>query len=312
MNPDGTGGLSRQGRLVKQAMRHGVSDAGVLAAMAQVPRDIFVPEELAESAFEDTALPIGEGQTISQPAMVALMAEAARISPDDRILEIGAGSGYGAAMLRTLANSVTTMERNTVLAERARTALSQCGFDDVAVVVGDGTLGCPEGAPYDAIVVTAAGPSAPPPLIEQLSDTGCLVMPIGPKSRTQHLMRFTLRHVGSGRHADSRADRGASKSRAHGQRSDCTSAKRSDKHGDHENENRLSGLRQGRSASKTGSKILKNAKQQIGKRSKRRSSRSVGSGSGEHTSELRLAGRDVRKEQLMPVRFVPLIGKHGF
>ena len=184
-------GHSQLRRLISQAQRHGVRDAGVLAAIGAVPRDKFVPESLAGSAFDDTPLPIGRGQTISQPAMVAIMAEAARISPGDRVLEVGTGSGYAAAVLRTLASRVVTVERIESLAERALTTLEACGFHDVAVTVGDGTLGWPPEAPYDAIVVAAAGPGAPMPLIEQLAPGGRLVMPVGARHDSQHLMRFT-------------------------------------------------------------------------------------------------------------------------
>ena len=179
--------------LVAQARRHGVRDEAVLEAMGRVPRQAFVPRRYAASAFDDGPLPIGEGQTISQPAMVALMAEAARLSPDDRVLEVGAGSGYGALVLRALAGRVVTIERRRALAEKARAALATQGLGDVEVVVGDGTLGWPTEAPYDAIVVTAAGPAPPPPLLEQLAPGGRLVIPIGSRHGHQHLVRYTRR-----------------------------------------------------------------------------------------------------------------------
>ncbi len=179
--------------LVVQARRYGVRDEAVLEAIGRVPRQEFVPRRLAAAAFDDGPLPIGEGQTISQPAMVAMMAEAARLSPDDRVLEVGAGSGYGALVLRALARRVVTIERRSALAEKARAALTGQGLGDVTVVVGDGTLGWPEEAPYDAIVVTAAGPTPPPPLLEQLAPGGRLVIPIGPRYGHQHLMRYTRR-----------------------------------------------------------------------------------------------------------------------
>ena len=178
-------------RLVRQARLHGVSDGKVLDALGTVPRDRFVPEDLSDSAFDDTPLPIGRGQTISQPAMVAIMAEAARIGPDDRVLEVGTGSGYGAAVLRTLAGRVVTVERIRSLAQRAQATLGECGFDDIEVVVGDGTTGWLSEAPYDAIVVTAAGPDVPTPLIEQLVPGGRLMIPVGSRHDDQHLMRFT-------------------------------------------------------------------------------------------------------------------------
>jgi len=170
-----------------------VRDASVLAALGRVPRQRFVPETLAQQAFDDGPLPIGQGQTISQPAMVALMAEAARISPGDRVLEIGTGSGYGAAILGELAGSVVTVERLRPLAKKAQSALADAGYGDVSVAVSDGTLGWPEAAPYDAIVVTAAGPAPPQPLIEQLAPGGRMVMPVGSRHRRQHLMRYTRR-----------------------------------------------------------------------------------------------------------------------
>ena len=166
-------------------------DEAVLEAIGTVPRERFVPSHLARSAFDDGPLPIGEGQTISQPAIVALMAEAARIEPTDKVLEVGTGSGYGAAILGALAASVVTVERLPALAERARTVLREQGCDNVTPVVGDGTLGWPDQAPYDAIVVTAAGPEPPPPLLRQLTEGGRLVMPVGTKHGSQRLMRFT-------------------------------------------------------------------------------------------------------------------------
>ena len=179
--------------LVAQARRYGVRDQAVLEAIGRVPRQRFVPRRFAAAAFDDGPLPIGEGQTISQPAMVAMMAEAAQLGPDDRVLEVGAGSGYGALVLRALAGRVVTIERRPKLADKARTALAEHGLGEVTVVVGDGTLGWPAEAPYDAIVVTAAGPAPPPPLLEQLAPGGRLVIPVGPRYGHQHLMRYTRR-----------------------------------------------------------------------------------------------------------------------
>lgn len=178
-------------QLVHQARRHGVRDQAVLDAVARAPREEFVPRRWARHAFEDRPLPIGGGQTISQPAMVALMAEAARLGPADRVLEVGAGSGYGAAVLAELAARVVTVERLEPLARQARAALERLGYADVEVVVGDGTLGWAAAGPYDAIVVTAAGPAPPPALVAQLADGGRLVMPVGARDGGQELVRFT-------------------------------------------------------------------------------------------------------------------------
>ena len=169
----------------------GVSDPGVIVAMETVPRHLFVPDHLAEFAYDDNPLPIEEGQTISQPYIVAAMAEAAEISPGDRVLEIGTGSGYGAAVLSRIAGEVWTIERHCPLADEARRRLERVGYDNVHVICGDGTLGWPEAAPYDAIVVTAGGPQVPAALLEQLAEGGRLVIPVGPETRGQSLLRVT-------------------------------------------------------------------------------------------------------------------------
>ncbi len=171
----------------------GVTQRSVLDAMAAVPRERFVPEDLAEFAYDDTPLSIAEGQTISQPYIVAVMAEAAELGPDDRVLEIGAGSGYGAAVLGRVADEVWTVERHAALAHDAAAALAGVGADNVHVLHGDGTLGWPERAPFDAIVVTAGAPVVPDALLEQLADGGRLVMPVGPETRGQELLRIRRR-----------------------------------------------------------------------------------------------------------------------
>ena len=171
----------------------GVTDPAVLRAMGTVPRDAFVPPVQARFAYDDCPLPIGEGQTISQPYIVALMAEAAELGPGDRVLEVGTGSGYGAAVLSRIATQVVTIERHEVLAERARAALADLGYDNVAVVVGDGSLGWPDAAPYDAIVVTADAPSVPEALVAQLADGGRLVIPVGRSPGYQTLVRVRRR-----------------------------------------------------------------------------------------------------------------------
>ncbi len=164
-------------------------DAPVLGAIGQVRREDFVPPWIADQAYTDQPLPIGEGQTISQPYVVAWMAQAARLSLSDRVLEIGSGSGYGAAVLSRLAQQVVTVERLPGLAERARQALARGGFDNVEVYEGDGTGGWAAGAPYDAVVVTAAGPRVPEPLLRQLAPHGRLICPVGTREGEQILVR---------------------------------------------------------------------------------------------------------------------------
>lgn len=155
--------------------------------MATVPRERFVPDDLVEFAYEDSPLPIGEGQTISQPYIVAAMIDAAELQPGDRVLEIGTGSGYGAAVLSRVAREVWSIERHRPLADAANELLGSLGYRNVRVVVGDGTLGWPEAGPYDAIIVTAGGPSVPQALRDQLADGGRMVIPVGAQTRGQHL-----------------------------------------------------------------------------------------------------------------------------
>ncbi len=168
----------------------GVDDPAVLAAMRAVPRERFCPDDVAAYAYEDRPLPIGDGQTISQPYIVAVMAAAARLGPGSRVLEIGTGSGYGAAVLSMASAEVWSIERIRSLADRARQCLADLGYDRVHVVHGDGTLGLPDEAPFDAIVVTAGGPSVPDALVEQLAEGGSLVIPVGPETRDQRLVRL--------------------------------------------------------------------------------------------------------------------------
>jgi protein-L-isoaspartate(D-aspartate) O-methyltransferase len=174
-----------------QIEARGIRDRAVVEAMTEVPREAFVPEDQAEFAYRDSPLPIAEGQTISQPYIVALMAVALEIEPGDRVLEIGTGSGYAAAVLSRIASEVYTVERHRPLAEGARRALESLGYDNVHVLHGDGTRGWPEHAPYDAIVVAAGGPDVPRTLLEQLAVGGRLVIPIGPTPRLQELVRVT-------------------------------------------------------------------------------------------------------------------------
>ncbi|MGC9319263.1 MAG: protein-L-isoaspartate(D-aspartate) O-methyltransferase [Armatimonadota bacterium] len=177
----------REGMVEGQLKPRGIRDERVLRAMAQVPRERFVPKEMRLDAYADRPLPIGEGQTISQPYMVAAMLEALACRPEDVALEVGAGSGYQAALLAELCSQVYAVEIVEKLAERARQALEEAGYENVEVVVGDGTQGLPQHAPYDRIIVAAAAPRVPEPLIEQLADGGRLVIPVG-SQMTQRLL----------------------------------------------------------------------------------------------------------------------------
>ena len=159
--------------------RRGIVDERVLDAMARVPRELFVPEDGRRRAYDDRALPIGHGQTISQPFMVATICAALELEGDERVLDVGAGSGYQAAVLAELAAEVVTIERVPELAERARQTLAEAGYERVDVRVGDGTLGVPERAPYAGIAVAAAAPSPPQSLYDQLRPGGRLVVPVG-------------------------------------------------------------------------------------------------------------------------------------
>lgn len=165
--------------LAEQLRRRGIRDPRVLAAFAAVPRELFVPRSLRRQAYADRALPIGSGQTISQPFMVATIVSELDLRGDERVLDVGTGSGYQAAILAELARDVITIERVPELAEQARTTLAAAGYERVEVHVGDGTLGVPERAPYDAIAVAAASPRVPEALYEQLAPGGRLVVPIG-------------------------------------------------------------------------------------------------------------------------------------
>jgi protein-L-isoaspartate(D-aspartate) O-methyltransferase len=162
----------------RQLRRRGITDERVLEAMAAVPRERFVPERERRRSYNDSALPIGQGQTISQPWIVAAISQALELRGDERVLEIGTGSGYSAAVLARLAAEVITIERLAELASAARELLAELGADNVEVVVGDGSRGYPERAPYEGIAVHATAPGAPPSLIEQLSIGGRLVVPI--------------------------------------------------------------------------------------------------------------------------------------
>lgn len=174
-----------------QIAARGVRNPAVLEAMRRVPRERFVPAHLAELAYTDEPLPIGEDQTISQPYIVAAMIDAAQPRPGDRALEIGTGSGYSAAVLATIVAEVYTVERLAGLAESAGRRLAELGYANVHVRQANGTLGWPEHAPFDVIIVTAGGPRVPRPLLEQLAAGGRLVMPVGSWRLGQRLMRVT-------------------------------------------------------------------------------------------------------------------------
>lgn len=179
---------ARQIMVETQLKRRGIADPRVLAAMSKIPRHRFVPLHLREQAYGDYPLPIGEDQTISQPYIVALMTEALELQGGEKVLELGAGSGYQAAILAELTAQVFTIERIPSLAQAADLVLSSLGYTNVQVRVADGTLGWSEEAPFDAILVTAGSPQIPPPLVEQLAMGGRLVIPVG-NSYTQTLTR---------------------------------------------------------------------------------------------------------------------------
>jgi protein-L-isoaspartate(D-aspartate) O-methyltransferase len=178
----------RDAMVREQIARRGVSDPRVLEAMRAVPRERFVPPARADQAYADRAVSIGLGQTISQPYMVAVMTEALRVSPGDRVLEIGTGSGYQSAVLAALGAHVISVERHEALADLARQRLAALGVTSVTVVVGDGTEGHAAGAPYQAILVTAGAPHVPAALREQLVDGGRLVIPVGPAAHQELLV----------------------------------------------------------------------------------------------------------------------------
>jgi protein-L-isoaspartate(D-aspartate) O-methyltransferase len=180
--------VQREQMVRNQIEARGVHDERVVAAMRAVPRHLFVPPYQMSAAYRDTPLAIGQGQTISQPYIVALMTEMLGLAGTERVLEIGTGSGYQAAVLAQLAAEVITVERFPSLAQEARERLARLGYNNVRVEVGDGSLGWSQGAPYDAIIVTAASPEMPEPLPDQLADGGRLVLPVGPRW-TQHLVR---------------------------------------------------------------------------------------------------------------------------
>jgi len=183
-------GEERMGFLL-DLRRRGIMDQRVLRAMDQVPRENFVAPDYADEAYADAALPIACGQTISQPYVVAYMSEQLALAPHHRVLEIGTGSGYQAAVLSRLAREVVTVERYRTLAETARTRLATLGYDNVTVVVGDGFTGHPDRAPYDRIIVTAAAEEIPEALVAQLGEGGMMLLPLGPHGGAQRIVKLT-------------------------------------------------------------------------------------------------------------------------
>jgi protein-L-isoaspartate(D-aspartate) O-methyltransferase len=182
----------RQRMVETQLRRRGIADARVLEAMARVPRHEFVDERYRDQAYDDSPLPIGEGQTISQPYIVALMLDALAITPADKVLEVGAGSGYVTALLAELAARVFSVERHATLADRARDLLAGLGYRNVKIFVGDGSQGFAAEAPYDAVLVSAAAAEVPGPLLAQLADGGRLIIPVG-RADSQQLQLIHMR-----------------------------------------------------------------------------------------------------------------------
>jgi protein-L-isoaspartate(D-aspartate) O-methyltransferase len=170
----------RQFMVSAQLRARGISDERVLDAMAHVPRQEFVAAEYRDQAYEDHPVPIGEGQTLSQPYIVAIMLEALALSGSEKVLEVGTGSGYQTALLAELANKVYSIERHAALAHDAEHVLHRLGYGNVTVTVGDGSQGLADAAPFDAIIVSAAAPRVPPALFEQLSEGGRMIVPVGP------------------------------------------------------------------------------------------------------------------------------------
>lgn len=191
---------ARELMVERQLKRRGVDDPRVLEAMGKVPRHKFMPADVRARAYDDSAVPIGEGQTISQPYMVALMTQELHVRDTCRVLEIGTGSGYQCAVLAELAEHVYTVERIPSLTERARAVLEvELGYTNISFRVGDGTLGWPEEAPFDRIMVTAAAPGAPQPLLSQLAPGGEMVAPVG----TQYMQMLTRYRRGEQGRVDS-------------------------------------------------------------------------------------------------------------
>ena len=175
----------------RQIAGRGLRDRHLLAAMREVPRESFVPEKVRDFAYDDSPLPIEAGQTISQPYIVAMMIDAAEVAPGDRVLEIGAGSGYAAAIMGRIAEEVIAIERHKELADLAAGRMRRLGYDNVRIVHGDGSGGLPEEGPYEAILAAASGSHVPQPLVDQLAEGGRLVMPLGGQGWVQQLVKIT-------------------------------------------------------------------------------------------------------------------------
>jgi protein-L-isoaspartate(D-aspartate) O-methyltransferase len=178
----------------EQLRRRGIRDERLLSAMERVPRHEFIPQDSWDAAYRDYPVPIGQGQTISQPYIVAAMVHWLDLQPTDRVLEVGTGTGYQASILAVLAAEVVTIERQPELAEEAARNFDRLGYKNIRIAVGDGTLGVPEFAPYDAIIVAAAAPSIPPALLEQLAEGGRLVLPVG--SRDSQVIQLLHKQQG--------------------------------------------------------------------------------------------------------------------
>lgn len=187
----------RERMVRRQIEARGITDIAILNAFREVPREAFVSPDYARNAYDDHPLPIEAGQTISQPYIVALMIAAAGISAGDRVLEVGAGSGYAAVVMSRIASEVIGIERQHDLVEVARERLDRLGYANVRIIEGDGTCGCPDEAPFDAILVAASGSHVPPSLVAQLAPGGRLVMPIGAPRGVQKLVKVTK--LGDGR-----------------------------------------------------------------------------------------------------------------
>jgi protein-L-isoaspartate(D-aspartate) O-methyltransferase len=187
----------RERMVRRQIEARGIRNPAVLRAFREVPREAFVSAEYAHLAYDDHPLPIEAGQTISQPYIVALMIEAAEIGPGDKVLEVGAGSGYAAAVISRIAGEVIGIERQHELVEVAKERIERLGYDNVRILEGDGTRGCAEEAPFDAILAAASGSHVPQPLLDQLASGGRVVMPVGHPGGVQTLLKVTRRADGN-------------------------------------------------------------------------------------------------------------------